>query len=504
MFWGAALAVAFAPWETGWLAWIALARPLHICLSRSAGGAFKSGYLFSLTFNALCLYWIGYVTPPGYLATILILSLYSASVFSLSAAVYRRWRIGGYLVFPILWIGMEHFRTLGEFSFPWTDLSYAQAYYNYFIQFASVTGAAGVSLAVALANTLLALALRHGLFLERRMTLVATAAVVIGFMFGYGWVVSPVYQDPPTIELGLLQGNFPLNVKWGEQYRDRVFAVYDSLATEAAADGARLVVWPETAAPVYLLYDRRYSLGQTERARASGVPNLIGTMHADLSYTPYHYFNAAVQLEADGEFSQPYLKQKLVPFAEHVPYQDKLPFLQRSFLEKYLTFIKTSDVEWWSDFYPGDSLVSFTFDSTRYIPLICFEVAYPEYVRAALHAGSEFILTITNDTWFRKSPGPYQHERIAIMRAVENRAWLARAANTGFTFFADPYGRVRESLDWYTRGYITGGVDPHYHPSPYYYHGPILARLCFIFTLVLSLFFILFRLGARLRLWSER
>ncbi|HSG99538.1 MAG TPA: nitrilase-related carbon-nitrogen hydrolase, partial [candidate division Zixibacteria bacterium] len=193
-----------------------------------------------------------------------------------------------------------------------------------------------------------------------------------------------------------------------------------------------------------------------------------------------------------------------VPFAEQVPYQDKLPFLKRSFLEKYLTFIQTYDVQWWSDFYPGDSMFLFSFDSIQYMPLICFEVAYPEYVRQALRAGSEFILTITNDTWFKRSPGPYQHERIAIMRAVENRAWLARAANSGFTFFADPYGQVRERLDWYTRGYITGGVDIHYHPSIYYYHGPLLARMCYIFALLLALFFGANRLGARLRLWSAR
>ncbi|HSG98660.1 MAG TPA: hypothetical protein VLB27_01335, partial [candidate division Zixibacteria bacterium] len=189
-FWGATLSVAFAPWHTGWLAWLALARPLQLCLRRSPGGAFRSAYLFSLVFNALCLYWIGYVTPPGYLATILILSLYSAAVFALSAAVHRRWRGGGYLVFPLLWVGMEHFRTLGEFSFPWTDLSYAQAHYNYFIQLASVTGAAGVTLVVAIANTLLALALRSQMYFERRVTLVVSTAALIGLTFGYGWIVS--------------------------------------------------------------------------------------------------------------------------------------------------------------------------------------------------------------------------------------------------------------------------------------------------------------------------
>jgi apolipoprotein N-acyltransferase len=249
---------------------------------------------------------------------------------------------------------------------------------------------------------------------------------------------------------------------------------------------------------VYMLFDRRYVLEQTRRARSSGAPNLIGTMHADFRDGRRRYYNAAVQLSSEGEFSEPYLKRKLVPFAEQAPYQELLPFLRRDFLEKYLTFIKTYDVQWWSDFRPGDSIMILEFDSLKYAPLICFEIAYPEYVRESLHRGAEFILTITNDTWFKKSAGPFQHERISIMRAVENRAWLARAANTGFTFIANPYGRVTERLPWYTRGALIGEIDKHYDKSTYYRRGPVLARICFIFTILTGLFFAILNLSAKL------
>ena len=501
VFWAVITALAYFPLGTGWLAWFALARPLLLLGPLGPRRAFASGYLYSLVFNALALYWIGYVTPPGYLAAIAILSLYPALIFAIFSAIYKRHTQAALLIFPILWVGLEYFRGLGEFSFPWTDFSYSQAYYLYFIQIASITGAAGVTFIVTLANSCLALALRPGILGERRMTYTAAAVIIIGSSFAYGWVVTPVLSAPPEIRLALLQGNFPLETKWSPDKKDHVFAVYDSLARSAGEKGARLIVWPETAAPTYLLLDKEYVRQHSAGARQSGVPNLIGTLHVERSAGQKRHFNAAVQLEADGSMSAPYLKRRLVPFAEQVPYQNKLPFLKRSFLEKYLTFIKTYDVQWWSDFYPGDSTILLQFDDIQYVPFICFEVAYPEYVRQTLRSGAQFILTITNDTWFKKSPGPFQHERIAIMRAVENRIWLARCANSGFTFFADTYGRKRERMEWYTRGYIIGEVNRHYHPSTFYRQGPVMARLCFIFTTLCALFFLFLKIGKRFGLW---
>ena len=90
------------------------------------------------------------------------------------------------------------------------------------------------------------------------------------------------------------------------------------------------------------------------------------------------------------------------------------------------------------------------------------------------------------------------------MRAVENRIWLARSANSGFTFFADTYGRKRQSMEWYTRGFITGEINRHYHPSTYYRQGPILARMCFIFTALCALFFLALRAGKRFGLFEGR
>ena len=91
-------------------------------------------------------------------------------------------------------------------------------------------------------------------------------------------------------------------------------------------------------------------------------------------------------------------------------------------------------------------------------PLLRFEVACPEYVREFVLKGAEFLVEITNDTWFERSVGVHMHSRIFITSMVENRSWGARAANSGLTYIVDDYGRIRESIDLYAVGAVQGKV----------------------------------------------
>ncbi len=488
--WGVLFALAFYPWGTGFLAWFALIRPFHIASRLSPSAAFKAGYYFSFIFNLVALYWIGFVSPPGMITAVAILSLYSAAIFGLFSAVFSRRPRLAIILLPFLWVGMEYFRSLGQFSFPWTDIVYSQADCGYMIQSAALGGAHLVSLCVLTFTALGVAALNTSFRAERRLVCGTLALVVAALNLAYGWIVMPRIPEPGSVKVGLLQGDFAIENKWSPEMKERNFFVYDSLGGLAGNDSAELIVWPETAAPSYLYFDKEFTLSHTQRARKN-APNLIGGMHADMSHTPMRYYNAAAQVGSDGSFSAPYLKTKLVPFAEQVPYQEYMPFLRREFLEKYLTFIKTYDVEWWSDFFPGDSLMILRFssraqDTMRYAPLICFEVAYPDYVRECVRRGADFLVTITNDTWFKKSPGPFQHAWIVRVRAVENRIWIARAANSGFTFVVDPYGVVREKLPWYQTGYVVGAVNPVSDFSLYVRFGP-LAGIASLFCLTVTI-----------------
>jgi apolipoprotein N-acyltransferase len=131
-----------------------------------------------------------------------------------------------------------------------------------------------------------------------------------------------------------------------------------------------------------------------------------------------------------------YHKMQLVPFGERVPFIDQAPFL-------------SSMLSWGvgiSSWGKGESIDVFTFpyrDTTaRVATVICFESVYPNVVRKFVDRGAQLLTIITNDGWYMGTPGPRQHERFALLRAIENRRSIARAANTGISCFIDPYGRI--------------------------------------------------------------
>ena len=151
-FWAFILALAYLPLSFGFLAWFALARPLAIIFSLKGKAAFGAAYFFAFMSNLFQLYWVAVVTPPGMVAAIVVLSLYPAVVLLAANRLYRFKKTLGLISLPILWVGMEYFRSLSQFAFPWTDLGYSQGYYLTLIQIVSVTGVYGLSLALMIMN----------------------------------------------------------------------------------------------------------------------------------------------------------------------------------------------------------------------------------------------------------------------------------------------------------------------------------------------------------------
>lgn len=458
-----ALAAAWPPLPLGFLAFIALIFPLDIVSGRSFGGAFKKGYFFSFIYFLASLYWIGWVHIPGTVAIAAIISLYSSYVFALYAAVYRRKRALAMVLFPFLWIGMEYFRSLFEIAFPWSNLSYTQGSYTPFIQICEFTGDLGISIIVVVVNILLWRAWKNR-GARRKALLVGIAGLLIIIPTLYGSVVlsraEPV--DTGTIRISLLQGSIPLKTKWNPDKLDYNVRVYDSLSL--AGLPADLLVWPETAVPTYLLADYRLTRFVEQTAMEAGCPILVGTLdYRRLGDTAVETFNAAIQFDPDGRFRTPYHKNKLVPFAETVPYGRYLPFLTNLSLG-------------WSDFVHGKHLQIYKNDFGNYGTLICYEVIFPELVNRYVRNGADFLVNITNDTWYGLSSGPYQHAGMAIFRSIENRIWMARAANSGFSYFVDKYGRIYHESRLFERTIVRGKIEKVKGRTVFNRTGPILGQ----------------------------
>src|SRR5439155_23457914 len=96
------------------------------------------------------------------------------------------------------------------------------------------------------------------------------------------------------------------------------------------------------------------------------------------------------------------------------------------------------------EFVPGTEYTLSSLDGHRISTSICYESIFPDLVRRFVKRGSELIVVITNDGWFGESSAPFQHLRMGVVRAVENRRYMVRTANTGISAIIDPYGRIEE------------------------------------------------------------
>jgi apolipoprotein N-acyltransferase len=89
-----------------------------------------------------------------------------------------------------------------------------------------------------------------------------------------------------------------------------------------------------------------------------------------------------------------------------------------------------------------------------FAPVVCYESIYGEFVSEQCRKGAELIFVITNDGWWKDTPGYKQHMAMARLRAIENRKAVARSANTGTSAFINQRGDVLQQTGWWTKASI--------------------------------------------------
>jgi apolipoprotein N-acyltransferase len=448
------------------VAWVALA-PLLVAVHRAPLlRSFLLGLLTGVIYFTGTLYWItqvmavygGISTPVAALINALLiayLSLFPAFfaliVTRFSAAAGPR----GLIVVPFAWVATELGRTYLLTGFPWVLLGYSQVTVLPIAQFASVLGVYGVSGLVAGISGALAYAALaqmgpapHGrmarIFASYRPLLVTAALVLaVGAWGSFRIRAGDLTREGDPVKVGLIQGNVDQADKWDRRRASGIFSEYLAMTEKAIADGAQVVLWPESSIPFYFEEDRPGAEQIRAIARESKVPLLVGSDQIDRSTPPTRYYNSAFLVRPDGSTGAVYRKMHLVPFGEYVPLKNIL------FFARHL-------VQAVSDFSPGDSAVLLPVRGHLMSTAICYEIVYPDLVRTFAAGGSELLSTITNDAWFGRTSAPYQHFAQASMRAIENGRYLVRSANTGISGIVDPYGRVLARTDIFTKAIVVG------------------------------------------------
>ncbi|MCM8797291.1 MAG: apolipoprotein N-acyltransferase [Candidatus Omnitrophica bacterium] len=429
------LIFSFPDFNIWFLAWVAFVPLFLVTSNKSQRETFFLFFITGIIFWAGIIYWLAHVTLAGMILLILYLALYFA-LFGLIIRPYRKNSTNFSLIFiPAVWVLCEYLRSWLFTGFPWALLGYSQYLNLPVIQIADITGSWGVSFLVMLINVGVTEAIRSLKqdSLEKLKTIILLTASIIILVLSYGYFClsgQPAQETNSPIHISVIQGNIPQSLKWEERYAESILAQYAGLTRKAAQNGLDLVVWPEAAVPGVLgednwVYEKVFSL-----AREIKTPLLSGAVVKDKGY----YFGSALLINDSGRIVGRYDKLHLVPFGEYIPLKRFLPFLE--------VIVPIGDIQRGKEYTVFKLLTASRRFLITFSVLDCFEDLFPALAREFTKRGVDFLINITNDAWYKKSPAAFQHFQASVFRAVENRRYVVRSANTGVSGFIAPTGKV--------------------------------------------------------------
>jgi apolipoprotein N-acyltransferase len=422
------------------------------------------GWCFGFAHFLLGLYWIGiaFFTDAerfGAFAApaVLLLCAYLACFPALAAwlTVLHRWRspVAAALVLALAWTAGEVARGLLFGGFPWNLIGYAFAQSSAISQLAALTGIHGLSM-LAVALGALPAAWLDRSEPARWQPLAGGALILIAIWAGGALRLADAAAEPVAgVRLRLVQGNIAQQDKWQPEGRARAFERH--LALSAAGGPVSHIVWPESAAP-YPLDQDAVARQMIARIVPPGGLLLTGGERFDLSSRPPLAWNTLFVIDHTGAIVARYDKRDLVPFGEFLPLRG---VLSRIGLDK-LTHGSI-------DFRPGPGRRTITLPGLPpFSPLICYEAIFPGSV-VDPDARPDWLLNITNDAWFGRSSGPYQHLAMARVRAIEEGLPLVRSANSGISAVVDPWGRIQAQMGLGETGVLDATLPQPLLPTPF-------------------------------------
>lgn len=326
-------------------------------------------------------------------------------------------------------------------GFPWNLLGQAWVSHDVLLQGVSLFGIYGVTFLALLSGFLMSLLAQE----KSKPILISLAvAVMLPISFASFGLVRLLFAPPvgsdwvQGVGIRIVQGGIPQKEKWDRRYLVRNFNRYLFLSTHNRPDWVNHVIWPETASPFPL--DTNAS---AQMAAAKVVPQegtLIAGMIRREIWPEKKIWNSIIALNDSGRIIGTYDKSRLVPFGEYIPGRDFLP------LEK----ITDGSLDY--SFGPGPSVWQLG-SLPPVSPLICYEIIFSGSVLPA-DKRPNWILVLTNDAWYGRTSGPYQHLSIARIRAVEEGLPIIRAANTGISAVFDGYGREWSRIELSEEGIL--------------------------------------------------
>jgi apolipoprotein N-acyltransferase len=495
---GILLYLAFPAYDLHFFAWVGLVPLFLVIYWNKPWQAFLlcvlEGFVFSLGMTPIKFISTASI-PAGILACIYVSMFYG--LFGLFLSVFVR-RMGvPLLIAAPIWVAFEYARANFFFlAFSGGLLGHTQYMNLPLLQMASLTGVYGISFILVLANAAIADLLIHWIRKIRKTQTLGfyipglnpiyggiVVLIIILVLWGAGWRVIPGELPGKPFSVAVVQGNIPQEIKWERQYREHIISRYEVLSEEASRTKPQLIIWPEASTPGLVLNDSGLLQRMVSMIRHMHTYFLVGSAEYPKFATTLpkdkrtRSGNTALFFSPEGKVLGQYVKIRLVPFGEYIPSEEVIPWPDFIVPKKKTNFHIS-----------GNELTLFGIDGTRFGTLICWEILFPELTRSFVKKGANFVVNLSNEAWFGKSPVPYQILCISVFRAVENRINVVRSTNTGISGFIDPYGRIIGKVtnggeDISVAGTLTKDIFLSPPGTFYTNHGDILPFGCIAFTI---------------------
>lgn len=517
LFSGVLLGISFPPVPLPYFAFFALIPYLFVLEQRKGLGEInRFTYFTFFFFNLITLYWVGSWTKdadPFLLIAGTTLMFFNPLLFLIPSTLYYYTRkkfnknIALWL-FPLFWGFYEYIYSITDFRFPWLMLSNSLTYFNEFIQIADIIGAYGLSLLVIYINIAIYKSLQEHKKGNAVYRLIALTALMIILPLVYGLIkAGGENSETKTVRFGLIQPNLNPWKKWEAGNLNDQLNLYIELSEKAVNDGAEIIVWPESALPVYLLtgsYSQQVNrihqfIDTNSIYLVTGMPD--ATFYSDSTKAPqeakrssrgtlYASYNSILYFKPGSREVEKYGKIMLVPFGEKVPLVESIPILGDIF--KWNVGISS-----WNT---GKDIKVFPIEQKQISigGVICIESIYPEFCSRFVQRNADVIAVVTNDSWYGNSSGPYQHKEISVLRAVENRRSVVRAANGGISCLIDPNGNTISQTKMFIRDYLVANVPVNTEITFFNEYPLLIPYICIAATLILLILILIDKIKSRI------
>ena len=468
------LSLAFPGFVTsggwGWIAFFALVPVFAVIRNTSFKAVWAYGFLFGCCFYGFFNYWLPGFHPYAVYIVLFIKGAEMVFLFlalKLAAKGLGRW---AFIAQAFIWASYAYLSQNWFAGYPYGTICYALYKYLPLMQLAEITGAWGIIIMMILPQAWFGWWLggvacgedpNPWHYIKRSPVFPIIYVILFAAWLVFGCVRLSQVEDweaDRTWRVATVQHNHDSWVGGYQTYL-RNFNNLRRLSIEALREDPDIVVWSETAFVPSVDWHMNYSyegagntIGNSETAELvrrfvafaeeldkplltgnpRGVlrdPSLppIDSETGELNRTDYN----TVILFDDGQIKQSYAKQHLVPFTEHFPYEDTLPWLYN--------LLQTMDFNWWEE---GDESVVFESDGVRFSTPICYEDVFGDINADFVRGGADLIINMTNDRWSGCAEAAIQHAAIATMRSIETRKTMVRSTNSGYTCMILPTGRI--------------------------------------------------------------